>query len=375
MRRLSTAQLIVRVLLAVNLLVISVLAHADYKDAYKDGVRAAGDGDWATVESKMREALAAEPNPQAKVRLYGMRFEPYLPHHYLALAASARKNCSAALAAINNSAHISALAQAKDGAALKAQEAKIKANCQGAPTLPTAPTAPPRVVPTQTAENKPAQIPAQTPTRAPTAPAQPPTPAVAKLAPEQVNRVRLLIRTINSNLSTARVNYARPELSTQAASLRAELQDLENKTKQLTQELEAAVNANSAEALARLGSDGQALSARALRVKSSSMTALASLAPATRQAAPPALAQVALLYFSGDVQSAARASVDGLNGKALAHALILRAAARYSVYASQGESKPEQLDGIRQDLSTAKRTDGSVRPSPKFFSPKFIALY
>ena len=126
-------------------LLIAPASYADFKDAYKDGVSAYEDQNWALVESKMREALSGEPTPQAKVRLYGMRFEPYIPHHYLALAASARNNCAAALAALSSAGHQSALAGARDAAALVAVEQQIKKRCQSA-----APSVPPPALPVPT---------------------------------------------------------------------------------------------------------------------------------------------------------------------------------------------------------------------------------
>jgi hypothetical protein len=376
-----------RNLTIVGLLLLSVFAKADFKESYKDGVRAAGSANWAVVEAKMREALASEPNPQAKVRLYGMRFEPYLPHHYLALAAAARGNCQAALTAINNSAHQSALNQAKEGAALKAAETQIKSKCQSTPSAPTLPTPPvnvptaPTTVPNApvVSNTKPANAPpANTPSAPVSRPATTPTteaPVVAKLSVDQINRVRQSLRTVANHLSTARVNYAKPELSAQAQAAQAELAAIDAQAKAQTATLNTAIANNDANALTRLNADTQNLVARALRARTSAISALASVAPVARQPAPTALAQIATLYFAGNLAKAAVANVDGLSGKSLAHALILRSAAKHAIYVSQGESKAEQLNSVREDLQSAKRADASVRPSAKYFSPTFTALY
>jgi hypothetical protein len=45
----------------------------------------------------MRAALAGESTPAAKMKLYGMRFEPYVPKLFLGIAAYKRGDCAAAL--------------------------------------------------------------------------------------------------------------------------------------------------------------------------------------------------------------------------------------------------------------------------------------
>jgi hypothetical protein len=343
-------------------------AHADFKDAYKDGVRAADDKNWALVESKMREALSQEPNPQAKVRLYGMRFEPYLPHHYLALAANARGNCAAALAAIGNSAHQSALTAARDAANLQNTERAIQKRCQNttapAPTVPIAPPAAPVAVPAQ-----PAPL-VQTP-RTPTA-----NPAAApSLASNDVAQARSAVQLLKRELSAARGALAKPEIAALAANKSGELSALDSESTRLGADVERAVNAVDAALLARSASAARDASARAARLKVAALSAVAAAAPVARTPPPAVLAQLAKLYFNGDFKAAATLNVEALNGKALAHALLLRASARYSLYVSQGETKPEQLSAVKEDLARAKRTDASVRPSVKYFSPRLLALY
>ena len=121
-----------RALLIPFALLIGNSAWADFKSDYKEGLRAAEKKNWQEVETSMREALRQEPNSQARVRIYGMRFEPYLPHHYLALAASARNDCGKVMASLNNASHVAALAQSNGGNALAAAERGLRARCEGA---------------------------------------------------------------------------------------------------------------------------------------------------------------------------------------------------------------------------------------------------
>lgn len=361
-----------RVILALLLitLLIAPASYADFKDAYKDGVRAAESQNWTLVESKMREALRAEPTPQAKVRLYGMRFEPYIPHHYLALAASAKNDCAAAMAALNNSAHQSALSGARDATQLVAVEQQIIRRCQAAaPAIP--PTLP--VLPSNT--TPPANpLPDVKP---PVTVQTPPTPQSTepKLASTEVARVRSAVQLLKRELSAARSTFAKPELAAAANAKSAELNALDQEAARLSLDLDRAIGKADAVLLSNTGSAANAASARATALKLAANSALAASTPVARQPAPPALAQMAKSYFGGDFKAAAQADVESLQGKALAHALLLRAAARYSLYVAQGESKTKQLDLVKADLARAKSVDAAVRPSAQFFSPRLIQLY
>ena len=390
----------------VSALLVASASYADFKDAYKDGVRAAGDQNWALVETKMREALSDEPTPQAKVRLYGMRFEPYLPHHYLALAASAKNNCAAALAALNNSAHQSALSGARDATPLVTVEQQIKRRCQStassipSPSIPSS-GIPLQSIPTPNVASAPitspvSQVPtvttpvATTPIAAPvvkppatvqtpaTRPSTTPTPTVAvapTLANADIASVRSAVQALKRELSAARSTYAKPELAVAASAKSAELNALEQEAMRLTQDLERAIANVDTALLSRTGTAASAASTRATTLKLAANAALAAAAPLARQAAPPALAQIAKSFFGGDFKTAAQANVESLQGKALAHALLVRAAARYSMYVAQGESKAEQLNAVKVDLTRAKSVDATVRPSAKYFSPRLIQLY
>lgn len=78
-------------------LLLAAPAMADYKTDYAKGLKAAASGDWAEVETVMRDVIAASSTPQARVRLYGQRFEAYVPQYYLGLAAYKQGDCGTAV--------------------------------------------------------------------------------------------------------------------------------------------------------------------------------------------------------------------------------------------------------------------------------------
>lgn len=120
-------------------LLAPVPAHADYKDSYGRGLNAVKDGKWSEARALMQEAMADNATPAARVRLYGTRFEAYVPQYYLGLAAYKLGDCSTALAQWKDGASQAIVAGNGD---LKAEQQKGQAACeqklaqQGTPTKP-----------------------------------------------------------------------------------------------------------------------------------------------------------------------------------------------------------------------------------------------
>lgn len=99
---------------------------SDYKDSYSRGLEAAKDGDWATVRQRMQEAIQDNPTAAPRVRLYGQRWEPYVPQFYLGLAAFKQGDCVTALAQWRSSANTGVIAGVSN---LKAEQDRGTAAC------------------------------------------------------------------------------------------------------------------------------------------------------------------------------------------------------------------------------------------------------
>jgi hypothetical protein len=82
----------------VTLILLSATApsFADYRSDYADGLEAVQRQDWPEVERLMR-AAAASKGSEGRVRIYGMRFDPYLPYYYLGVALFEQGDCAGAL--------------------------------------------------------------------------------------------------------------------------------------------------------------------------------------------------------------------------------------------------------------------------------------
>ena len=84
--------------LLILLALVATPALADWKQDYARGLEAAKDGRWADVDRHMQAALAGNSKPAERVRLYGQRYEAYVPQHYAGLAALRLGDCDKALA-------------------------------------------------------------------------------------------------------------------------------------------------------------------------------------------------------------------------------------------------------------------------------------
>ena len=254
--------------LTISLLTLAAgIARADFKSDYSDGIKAADKANWANTRAKMQSAIAAEPNPQTRIRLYGMVFSAYIPHYYLALAAFKMGDCAGATAALNNGAHQAFMRQAKGVEDQLAQSKLIVSQCAAkSGTLPS--TTKPPIAPN--VSNLPSNVPSSTP------------PVVTNTAPD-------------------------PKIAADAA------------------------------ARAALAQQAREAKLAAEKLAAQQASAPTPPAPVVAKSPPPAqLTRIAASYFAGNLKEAALNNLTGLSGKALAHGLLLRAAAKHAIYQQHG---------------------------------------
>lgn len=256
-------------LLLLAAVLLPSLAWADFKAAYRDGVAAAERKDWARVQALMRQALAEEPNPNPRVRLYGMRFEAYIPHYYLGLAAYELKDCRGALENFQNARHqaaVSGLREAeRQGDMVRACQSRQLADTRPAEPPPTAPPTPPPAAPPATPP------PATTPTT-PAAPlvATAPSrtePVAAPPQPPALDAQRLqatgnTLTQAENALGTAQRLLADPSLAQERANRQRSLDALAQELRQLRSQFDQARSSRNAAALTSVESALAALTPR-----------------------------------------------------------------------------------------------------------------
>lgn len=161
-----------RSLLATLALCAASAAHADYKDDYAHGLKAFRDGQYAEARTLMQQALDEHAEPAAKIRLYGQVYEPYLPQHYLGMAALKLGDCSTAAAQWNSAANKQIVAQMAD---IGGEEQRGLASC-GTKLVKAEEKPAPPVEPSKPANDTPTVKPTVADSKPPVTPPKPPPP-------------------------------------------------------------------------------------------------------------------------------------------------------------------------------------------------------
>lgn len=161
-----------RCLTMLALLAVAAAAHADYKTDYSHGLEAYKDGKYAEARQLMQQALDEHAEPAAKIRFYGQVFGPYLPQHYVGLAAFKLGDCTTALAQWSSPANREIAAQLPEiggeeqrNAATCAPKVVAKTEEKPKPTEPVIP--PPKTVSVENTAPKPVLPPPVKPVVAP----------------------------------------------------------------------------------------------------------------------------------------------------------------------------------------------------------------
>lgn len=93
----------------------SSLAGADAAERFRFALDAIDRKDWPRAVVALREALQSKPETGEKVRIYGMRFENYLPYYLIGLAFYHQGDCGQALTAFDASLASGAIRGVKRG--------------------------------------------------------------------------------------------------------------------------------------------------------------------------------------------------------------------------------------------------------------------
>ena len=163
---------------AIALALLPAAVHADYKQDYAHALKAYQSGNFAEAQTLFAAAAAEHPEPAERTKLYGMRFEPYVPQHYLGLIAAQSGDCSRARAQWGASGNADVVAKLGEESA---EERNAAAKCGGAiAQKPPGPAPGPASAPSAPAPAPPpiASAPPSKPTSAPV-PAEPSKPVAA----------------------------------------------------------------------------------------------------------------------------------------------------------------------------------------------------
>lgn len=405
----------------------SPLAAQSFLDAYKQGVEAAEAGDWERVESSMRTAIEGRPTEERRLPLQ-LHFKPYVPHYFLGRALAERGECPRALEVFAESESQGVIQNLEEEHALLLA---VKAACEDR----LASEAEARRHRREVAEVVAQAAEALEAVRAlvPDAETDPDL-AAAWEQGEPSLAARLAEAEATWRRAEATVEAAAPgdpELAAATDLARGAVAQLEaiRREAALRREAVAEVKARAMERIEGLRRTGERLLAaegglatevpevrrrraaveRALREGAGAepgqpLQALRELGDglereiarlrATAEPPPERLLAAADAWLRGEPEGVLAAlgppggaeagggagdqAPDDLgfdDRRARAHALLLRAAARFALYHGGGGRDPALLDGARRDLEECHRADPALRPVPRAFSPRFRAFF
>ncbi len=348
-------------LLCVTLAILPAELLADWRQSYKDGVRAYDSKQWDAVVVKMKAAIAenGKESPVRDQHMYGASYYvPYVPYYYLGYALARLGRCGEAVAAFAES--------ERQGASLKdgeyAANVKSRLGCK-APDVPLVATQT-TPAPAPAAKSEP-ELRLPTPAPAPVLVATPPPPPVAPTVASQPNKSDPALvaarDALDREIRDARNLLGTQPIGTKTAAARPGL----------TNAITAGAKLGASATLADVLSMGRAIDA--------SVTAYRSAA--AEDSARAVLVQAVDLYARGkyDLVPVTLSRIDAAAGKTIAaHAALVRAASRYSLYELGGERDRSLYDQVTKDLqlyasngSAAKLDARKAKLDPRRFSPKF----
>jgi len=414
-------------------LVFMLAAHADFKREYGSGVRDYTKGDYGDAIQSLQKAIDEEPKAQEQVRIYGMRYEPYIPYFYLGQAKFKNGDCAGALAAWKESIAQEIIKQQEQFSELQASMAQCES--QKVDVSRIAKSAQDTI---GSLEDDIARF--------------------AKLENDkllssewssrwqpQLNKARDTVKSLKSQLATAVDNAdeasikaiqseaqgvasALPDAQglavaridsikqSQAADAKKQLNDarqslvqalsagkaiefkqgseqMASLQQQLTTLLQQGDNAvdnstttagNYRELAQNIGNLNrryalaeQDWQAEQRQAQLAAENAAAAKEAAQRRIPPTGLKQVAEAYFAGNYESAVSLSnPDSFKeDRAKVQALLFRAAANYNIYILSGEKNAQAKQRTEDDIRAIKRLNKNFAPYIAAFSPKFLELF
>jgi hypothetical protein len=345
----------VRLALA-GLLLLPTALYADYKESYRKAFvlldrKNLDAKSWGEVEALLRQAIAEQPREGDEIKIYGMRFETYLPHYYLGLARFQQGDCGTALREWGLS---------LEQGAIKGNEKRALQQNQ-------------KTCETRTAASSPAPSPPPAPSPTP--------PAALAAAQSDLARVEGLSREVAAIEGDPDVQKAgglgeparkaRDLLAAARAQVEAASKGTEAKP---AEDARAAVGAAAAafEDLKKVALQKRDEAHRRLAVT------LSSPSPSPKGAQAPAeLLEGAQAYFDGRYKDAVglleRPAVKE-PAPVAAQGCLLRAAARYALFLVGAEKEEPLKAAAGSDVRVCKRL-GVSGPDPRVFSPRFVDFY
>jgi tetratricopeptide (TPR) repeat protein len=379
------------------LLVCAAPAEADWRKDYREGIQAVDRQNWSEVATMMARASSENPSATKRgVKIYGTRYEVYIPYFFLGLARYHQGNCEGALAAWE----ISLSYGVVQGSSWSSKLDKLRAECladQPAP-VPATPTARPL----------------------PTLPSTPPGPDPVRLreaieraeselqAAEQIQEEVLSLRS-DSNLArlwqqdralvtdhheaVTLLDQARARLNRgrRASDLEVlgEAESLAARAREALAAIPGKVEAARQTELERLNEERRRqeelirptpvrrLAPTPIQVQPTAPPTTAPMISSPAPGRPAALVAGVTAYLEGDFRRAVELLENQSfpTNRAAAVADLVRAASIWLLYLEEGEEDLSLREGATTAVLSCKRLDDTVVPGEEAFAPSFVEFF
>jgi hypothetical protein len=399
-------------------LLFSMPAFAEYKRDYTVGKKSFEDAEYADAIKKLKSAIADNPNPAARVKLYGMRFDSYLPHFYLGQAYFKTNDCPSALESWEQ-AIAGGVIQKKDEFS-RMQADMQTCQSQTIDVSSIAAQAGGEIDTLDAAINSYAQLQNESLlAREWSSRWEPRLNQARQVATTLRQRLDIAVQDVNPDAIESINSEARRASSTLSGSERdalAQVQVIQSQNAEgervaletARRSLQDAIRQANATEKPQGGSSqmntlltdlnrqvgvGESLGSTASELNINEQTQIiknvlrrynlsvqnwqAQQQSIARRTPPEGLKKIAEAYFAGDYEATASlADPEGFKeDRARIQALLFRAAANHKLYVRSGEDESETLRQVKNDIRAIKRMNSGFSPYIAAFSPSFISLF
>lgn len=400
---------------------IASTAHAEFKRNYTLGKKSFEDGDYKDAISKFRDAIQDNPESAERVKIYGMRYDSYIPHYFLGEAYFRMHDCASAMAAWNKALELGVIQGLDEYASMQKNMASCKTEVTEAVDV------------SKIAQQATTEIKALEDTNRSFAKLQSENALKQEWASRwqpELTRSEQLARSLQQRLETATgdadpdaieaiINEAKSAAAAlvgteklaqaqvkaiQAQGAEAERmarenarRDLQNSTRlaraaetypdandqmktllaELQRQISVGEGLGDAASSANLKEQTQVIDNVLRRYRLAVQDWQAQKQSIAERTPPPDLKRIAEAYFAGDYESAVKlASPDTFSkDRAKIQALLFRAAANYNLYVRSGEQQQAKLTQVQNDIRAIKKMNSGFSPYIAAFSPRFLALF
>lgn len=410
------------ILACTAMMLVSVsTAQAEFKRNYTQAKKSFEDGKYPAAIEKLQDAIKDNPESAARVKIYGMRYDSYIPHYFLGEAYFRQNDCASAMAAWEKALQAGVVQELDEYSSMQTNMAACKVDVVEAVDVSRiAGQAKSEIDALVSANRSFSNLRNENLLKQEWASSwQPELTRSERLAQSLSQRLDSATADSDPDAIEAIINEAKNGVTTLSGTeklAQAQVKALQSQgaeadrlaRESARRELQNAIRqANAVQSyedgssqmgtllgnLQRQVSVGESLGETATAVNLREQTQIienvlrrynvsiqnwqAQQKSIADRTPPPDLKRIAEVYFAGDYAAAVQlADPESFNKeRAKIQALLFRAAANYKLYVRSGEQEQATLRQVQSDIRDIKKMNSRFSPYIAAFSPRFLALF